>query len=167
MYKVFTSLWSKPATSASSHYKTRLSSVHASDSPIDEDSWVIVTDTGTLSDSSSRRTHFFFFFVAVLVSKIPPATFSNDNHNSIMSNSWIASPPLMNTDQSPSMNRPSSPATHHFNPIENLLIEHASTCRVERTNADGHALDSFRYERVRADCFTHTCETTSQDSQRR
>jgi len=43
-----------------------------------------------------------------------------------MTNSWIASPPLMRTDQSISINRSSSPNTHHFNPIENLLIEHAS-----------------------------------------
>jgi hypothetical protein len=50
-----------------------------------------------------------------------------DNKNSIMMNSWIASPPLMRTDESPLINRSSSPSTHHFNPIENLLIEHAST----------------------------------------
>jgi hypothetical protein len=36
-----------------------------------------------------------------------------------MTNSWIASPPLIKTDES-SIN------VHHFNPIENLLIEHAS-----------------------------------------
>jgi phosphopantothenoylcysteine synthetase/decarboxylase len=53
-------------------------------------------------------------------------TSPNDNNNSIMTNSWIASPPIMRTDQSPSINRSSSPNTHHFNPIENLLIEHAS-----------------------------------------
>ena len=44
----------------------------------------------------------------------------------MMTNRWIASPPLMRTDQSSSINRSSSPNTHHFNPIENLLIEHAS-----------------------------------------
>lgn len=43
-----------------------------------------------------------------------------------MTNSWIESPPIMRTDQSPSINRSSSPNIHHFNPIENLLIEHAS-----------------------------------------
>jgi phosphopantothenoylcysteine synthetase/decarboxylase len=32
----------------------------------------------------------------------------------------------MRTDHSPLINRSSSPNTHHFNPIENLLIEHAS-----------------------------------------
>jgi hypothetical protein len=37
-----------------------------------------------------------------------------------MTNSWIASPPLVKTDESSSTN------VHHFNPIENLLIEHAS-----------------------------------------
>ena len=36
-----------------------------------------------------------------------------------MSNSWIATPPLIKTDQLP---LPSA----HLNPIENLLIEHAS-----------------------------------------
>ncbi len=36
-----------------------------------------------------------------------------------MTNSWIASPPLIKTDDS-------SENVHHFNPIENLLIEHAS-----------------------------------------
>lgn len=37
-----------------------------------------------------------------------------------MTNSWIASPPLIKIDEQ-------SPAVvHHFNPIENLLIEHAS-----------------------------------------
>lgn len=40
-----------------------------------------------------------------------------------MSNSWIAAPPLMKMEQSPSSTLPS---THQFNPIENLLIEHAS-----------------------------------------
>jgi hypothetical protein len=52
--------------------------------------------------------------------------FFMDGDNNIMTNSWIASPPLMRTDQSPSINRSLSPNTHHFNPIENLLIEHAS-----------------------------------------
>jgi hypothetical protein len=61
--------------------------------------------------------------LSVLVSKV---TSPNDNNNSIMTNSWIASPPLIKTDQSISINRSSSPNTHHFNPIENLLIEHAS-----------------------------------------
>ena len=36
-----------------------------------------------------------------------------------MTNSWIASPPLIKPDES-------SENVHHFNPIENLLIEHAS-----------------------------------------
>lgn len=40
-----------------------------------------------------------------------------------MTNSWIAAPPLMRTEQIPSSTPPS---THQFNPIENLLIEHAS-----------------------------------------
>lgn len=44
-----------------------------------------------------------------------------------MTNSWIASPPLIKTDESVLINRSTSPTTHHFNPIENLLIEHAST----------------------------------------
>ncbi|CAF1151720.1 unnamed protein product [Adineta ricciae] len=39
--------------------------------------------------------------------------------NTIMTNSWIATPPLIKNDAS-TMN------VHHFNPIENLLIEHAS-----------------------------------------
>jgi len=92
-------LWSKPPPSSTSiNNKTQFSS----DTTIDEDGWVLVSDT---------------------VSKI---TSPNDYNNSIMTNSWIASPPLMRTDQSPSINRSSSPNTHHFNPIENLLIEHAS-----------------------------------------
>ena len=36
-----------------------------------------------------------------------------------MTNSWIASPPLIKTDEPPA-------PVHQFNPIENLLIEHAS-----------------------------------------
>jgi hypothetical protein len=98
MYKVLTSFWSKPSTSTNN--STRL----ASDTIIDEDGWVLVSDTGSVSKVTSP----------------------NDNDNSIMTNSWIASPPLMRTDQSPEINRSSSPNTHHFNPIENLLIEHAS-----------------------------------------
>jgi hypothetical protein len=66
-----------------------------------------------------------FLFVCFLGS-VSKVTSPNDNDNSIMTNSWIASPPLMRTDQSPEINRSSSPNTHHFNPIENLLIEHAS-----------------------------------------
>jgi hypothetical protein len=38
MYKVFTSLWSKPATSTNN--KNRFSS----DSTIDEDGWILVSD---------------------------------------------------------------------------------------------------------------------------
>jgi hypothetical protein len=43
MYKVFTSLWSKPPPppSTSTNNKTRLSS----DTSIDEDGWVFVSDT--------------------------------------------------------------------------------------------------------------------------
>ncbi len=51
-----------------------------------------------------------------------------------MTTSWLASPPLMRTDQSPSINRSSSPNTHHFNPIENLLIEHASMKKKSKIN---------------------------------
>jgi hypothetical protein len=40
-------------------------------------------------------------------------------NNNSMTNSWIASPPLIKTDES-------STNLHHFNPLENLLIEHAS-----------------------------------------
>jgi len=105
MYKVFTSLWSKPPpppspSSTSINNKTQL----LSDTTIDEDDWVLVSDSGL----------------------VPKVTSPNDNNNSIMTNSWIASPPLMRIDQSPSTNRSSSPNTHQFNPIENLLIEHAS-----------------------------------------
>ncbi|UJR31689.1 hypothetical protein I4U23_019170 [Adineta vaga] len=116
MYKVLTSLWSKPMpSSTSTHNKTR----YSSDSTIDEDGWVFVSDTVVESNITSP----------------------NDK-NSIMTNSWIASPPLMRTDQSPSINRSSSPNTHHFNPIENLLIEHASMSVYEqiasRTRARRH-----------------------------
>ncbi|CAF0714651.1 unnamed protein product [Adineta steineri] len=116
MYKVFTSLWSKPLSPATStNNKTRFSS----DSLIDEDGWVLVSDT--IVDSNKT---------------------SPNDINSIMTNSWIASPPLMRTDQSPSINRSSSPNTHHFNPIENLLIEHASMSVYEqiasRTRARRH-----------------------------
>ncbi|CAF0752770.1 unnamed protein product [Rotaria sordida] len=100
MYRVLTSLWSRSPTSNNNN-NIRLSSVNSSDLSIDEDDWVLVSDN---------------------VSKI---TSSNDS-NSIMTNSWIASPPLMKTDESSFINRSSSPTTHHFNPIENLLIEHAS-----------------------------------------
>ncbi|CAF2787231.1 unnamed protein product [Rotaria sp. Silwood2] len=99
MYKVLTSLWSKPSTSKNN--KARLSSVNSSDISIDEDDWVLVSDN---------------------VSKVT----SPNDYNSIMTNSWVASPPLMRTDESSFANRSSSPTTHHFNPIENLLIEHAS-----------------------------------------
>ena len=51
MYKVFTSLWSKPALPTSALNKTRLSSTTSSDSlSIDEDSWVFVNDTGESND---------------------------------------------------------------------------------------------------------------------
>ncbi len=56
-----------------------------------------------------------------------PKLTSPNNDDGVMANSWIESPPIMRTDQSPSINRSSSPNIHHFNPIENLLIEHAST----------------------------------------
>jgi hypothetical protein len=45
--------------------------------------------------------------------------FVSNTDSPTMTNSWIASPPLIKTEES-SMN------VHHFNPIENLLIEHAS-----------------------------------------
>ncbi|CAF1084818.1 unnamed protein product [Rotaria sp. Silwood1] len=99
MYKVLTSLWSRPSTS--NNTTTRLSSINSSVLSIDEDDWVLVSDN---------------------VSKVT----SPNDLNSIMTNSWIASPPLMRTDESLFINRPLSPTTHHFNPIENLLIEHAS-----------------------------------------
>jgi hypothetical protein len=38
-----------------------------------------------------------------------------------MTNSWITSPPLTKPDEN----------IHHFNPIENLLIEHASKYKNE------------------------------------
>jgi hypothetical protein len=103
MYKVFTSLWSKlpPSAPASSTTSIQLTS----DTSVDEDGWVLVSDIGSASKVTSPN---------------------DDNNSSIMTNSWIASPPLIRTDQSPSINRSSSPNTHHFNPIENLLIEHAS-----------------------------------------
>ncbi|UJR14985.1 hypothetical protein I4U23_001963 [Adineta vaga] len=59
----------------------------------DEDGWVVVSDAVMITPSMKT--------------------------NSIMTNSWIATPPLVKNDES-SMN------VHHFNPIENLLIEHAS-----------------------------------------
>lgn len=59
-----------------------------------------------------------------------------------MSNSWIASPPIMRTDQSPSINRSSSPNTHNFNPIENLLIEHASM-KSEKKTISNSQIDYF------------------------
>jgi len=45
--------------------------------------------------------------------------FVSKTESPAMTNSWIASPPLIKTDNS-------SGNVHHFNPIENLLIEHAS-----------------------------------------
>ncbi len=74
---------------------------------------------------------FFFLLSLISVSKV---TSSDDFNNSIMTTSWLASPPLMRTDQSPSINRSSSPNTHHFNPIENLLIEHASMKKKSKIN---------------------------------
>ncbi len=50
---------------------------------------------------------------------IDSSVMKNNNNNNVMTNSWIASPPLIKHDES-SIN------VHHFNPIENLLIEHAS-----------------------------------------
>jgi len=67
----------------------------------------------------------FLFSLLVVQSKVTSPN-DDDDDNNIMTNSWIASPPLRRTDQSPSINRSLSPNTHHFNPIENLLIEHAS-----------------------------------------
>ncbi|CAF4727093.1 unnamed protein product, partial [Rotaria socialis] len=103
MYHVLTSFWSKSPTSTNN--KTRLSSINSSDLSIDEDGWVLVSDK---------------------VSTVAP-TANDNNNNNIMTNSWVASPPLMRTGESSLINRASSPTTtHHFNPIENLLIEHAS-----------------------------------------
>lgn len=100
MYKVLTSFWSKPVTS--NHNNNNVKSQLSTDTITDEDDWVLVGKIHTTND--------------------------NDNHNnsSLMTNSWLASPPLIRNDQSLSINRSSSPNTHHFNPIENLLIEHAS-----------------------------------------
>ncbi|CAF1204180.1 unnamed protein product [Rotaria sp. Silwood1] len=84
MYKAITSFWSKPTSST----KTQLSS----DKPIDEDSWVFVSDT-----------------------VIPSSIKSNNS----MTNSWIEPLSIQKTDELQTH-------VHHFNPIENLLIEHAS-----------------------------------------
>jgi hypothetical protein len=78
MYKVITSFWSKSPTSSTN--KTQLSS----ETFIDEDSWVFVSDAGK-------------------------------EKNNLMTNSWVTSP----SDEVPTNG-------HHLNPIENLLIEHAS-----------------------------------------
>ncbi len=51
-----------------------------------------------------------------------------------MTNSWITSPPLIKTDEN----------IHHFNPIENLLIEHASKC--EKQSFEKITRADFRYE---------------------
>lgn len=93
MYKAIASFWSKPSTN-----KTRPSS----EPILDEDSWVFVSNTG----------------------KSFPCHILNENifiriDTPVMNSSWIATPPLVKTDQS-------SEQIHHFNPIENLLIEHAS-----------------------------------------
>ena len=125
MYRVFTSLWSKlpappiPASSSSSSTTTTTSTQLTSDTAVDEDGWVFVSDIGLFI---YRNYILIYHRFSGSASKV---TSPNDN-NSIMTNSWIASPPIMRTDQSPSINRSSSPNTHHFNPIENLLIEHAS-----------------------------------------
>lgn len=81
--------------------------MNSSDSSFDEDTWVFVADT---------------------VSKIAPPLSNDekDQTNTMMTISWIASPSSNGSDQPSSMDRASPPATHHFNPIENLLIEHAS-----------------------------------------
>ncbi|CAF0904735.1 unnamed protein product [Adineta steineri] len=84
MYKVITSLWSKPKSSSKAHYSPN--------SKVDEDSWVFVSDAVMVTPSIK---------------------------NNLMTNSWIASPPLIKNDES-------STNVHNFNPIENLLIEHAS-----------------------------------------
>jgi len=97
MYKAFTSLWSKPTTPTNN--KIRL----PSDFQVDEDDWVLVSATNSVSKVTSPH-----------------------DNNGLMTNSWIESPPTMRSGQSPSINRSSSPNIHHFNPIENLLIEHAS-----------------------------------------
>jgi len=130
MYRVLTSFWSKPPTTAISSNKPRLSSINSFDSSIDEDSWVFVNET---------------------ISKVP-STIDSQN---LMNTSWIASPPLIRTDQSPSNPRsisPSSSSTHHFNPIENLLIEHASMSVYEqiasRTRARRHRKDQKLNEQV-------------------
>jgi hypothetical protein len=46
MYKVFTSLWSKPPSSSSINNKSSSSN---SDATIDEDGWVLVSDTGSFN----------------------------------------------------------------------------------------------------------------------
>ncbi|CAF3924517.1 unnamed protein product [Adineta steineri] len=84
MYKVITSLWSKPKSSSKAHYSPN--------SKVDEDSWVFVSDAVMVTPSIK---------------------------NNLMTNSWIASPPLIKNDES-------ATHVHNFNPIENLLIEHAS-----------------------------------------
>ncbi len=76
----------------------------------------------------------FLFSLLVVQSKVTSP--NDDDDNNIMTNSWIASPPLRRTDQSPSINRSLSPNTHHFNPIENLLIEHASMRKMRKNKID-------------------------------
>jgi len=85
-------------------------------------------------DKSIVQFTFFLFSLLVVQSKVTSP--NDDDDNNIMTNSWIASPPLMRTDQSPSINRSLSPNTHHFNPIENLLIEHASMRKIRKNKID-------------------------------
>ena len=142
MYKAFTSLWSKPPppTPPSSPASTNNRHQLTSDTSVDEDGWVLVSDTGSLNITMIVQGCFSF---SSLILGLPSKVNSpNDNCNSIMTNSWIASPPLMRTDHSPSTQRSTSPNMHQFNPIENLLIEHASMSVYEqiasRTRAKRH-----------------------------
>ena len=94
MYKAITLFWSKSSTN-----KTRSSS----EPILDEASWVFVSNAGKYSSLSLISSKKIFIQIET------PA----------MSTSWIATPPLVKSDQS-------SEHVHHLNPIENLLIEHAS-----------------------------------------
>ena len=129
MYKVFTSLWSKPALPTSAPNKTRLSSTTSSDSlSIDEDSWVFVNDTGKSNDVH-RCLLFVFslqlwcrkslhrFCLVITIWAIVLWWQVGLHHLLFVRNRSFA------LDET---NRSTSPTTHHFNPIENLLIEHAS-----------------------------------------
>lgn len=102
--------------------------MNSSDSSFDEDTWVFVADTGTWLSSWKENTMIYYSLLKILVSKIAPPLSNDekDQTNTMMTISWIASPSSNGSDQPSSMDRASPPVTHHFNPIENLLIEHAS-----------------------------------------